>query len=152
MGLADLEMRNISLLLRWWWKGYKELPNPCNVPPTVRIFVYLLIKDKILIREVMIRRSFNCQTAGCALCGSCHLESALHLFFQCPSSVDIWNRVNNVMGYDLLVQGNSVQEIWRRSFNRFKHNPVTRSRWQGIFSDILLVYLEATEHQQMDYQ
>lgn len=24
MGISDLYMRNISLLLRWWWKGYKE--------------------------------------------------------------------------------------------------------------------------------
>ncbi|KAF3327124.1 zinc-binding in reverse transcriptase [Carex littledalei] len=85
------------------------------IPLTVKIFVsYLLLKDKILTREVMIRGNFNCPDNACSLCETGNLESALHLFFQCPYSLDIWNRVNNSMGCDILVQGNSVQEIWRR--------------------------------------
>lgn len=53
-----------------------------SIPPTVKIFIHLLLLDKILTREVMQRRNFHC-SLECALCDSQEPETAKHLFFDC---------------------------------------------------------------------
>lgn len=44
------------------------------VPPSVQIFVFFLLKDRLLIREVLLRRHFNLTVATCPLCNSGSLE------------------------------------------------------------------------------
>lgn len=105
-----------------------------NIPPSVKVFTYLLLKNRLLTREILVHRNFNPSETGCPLCENDILESALHLFFNCPYSLEIWHKLSNHMGDALLVQGSSVLEVWRESFNKFKHTPSARKKWEVLFS------------------
>lgn len=54
-----------------------------RVPPTVRVFTTLMLRDKILTHEVMNRRGMHCDM-NCILCVNCPIESTLHLLFPLP--------------------------------------------------------------------
>lgn len=84
----------------------------------------------------MLRRNFNCETYDCPMCDSEVLETGMHLLFQCPYSVDIWMRVCNATGCNLMVQGDSIQDIWRKSYNQFRQTVSMKIKWQGLFSAV----------------
>lgn len=116
-------------LEKWEFRDIWNYP----LPSLTRIFSFLLLKDKLLTREVMIRRNFNCQTGTCSLCDRGHLESELHLFFQCPYAKALWNRMNTNLGCQIVLEGNSVQETWRNSANQCRSNRNLLSKWQLLF-------------------
>lgn len=99
---------------------------------TVKVFIYLLLKDRLLTREVMIYRNFNCTDTQCPLCDTGILESALHLFFECPFSKAIWDRLSDILGFQTFGQGSTVQEIWRRSSDLLKHKPSIRKKGECL--------------------
>lgn len=104
------------------------------IPPSVRIFLYLLLHDKLLTREVMVTRCFNIQDSSCPLCTSCDFETAHHLFFECTYSKRIWDNIASAVGCNVVVRGDSVGQVWRMSGARFRRNLGTRTRWQNLFS------------------
>lgn len=55
------------------------------IPPTVKIFAYLLLKIQILTQALMQRRNMGVD-GGCQMCLNCPSVSALHLIFLCPTS------------------------------------------------------------------
>ena len=104
------------------------------IPPSARIFVFLLLKDKLLTREALMRRNFNLSDISCPLCHSGVLETTLHLFFQCQYSQNIWAKVTHLVHGSVLVPAGSVQEIWRRSSNLFRRSKILTRKWQCLFS------------------
>lgn len=64
-----------------------------SVPYSVMIFLFLLLKDKLLMRNSMLHCQFHCIDASCLMCTSGTIELAFHLFFQCHHSLVIWNMV-----------------------------------------------------------
>lgn len=106
------------------------------IPKTVNIFIFLLLKDKLLTREVLIRRRFTPPDSSCPLCHSGLMETALHLFFQCQHSQRIWNKVAQLLNCNILVQGTSVQQIWRRCSRLLRHSAVLEKKWQCVFSSV----------------
>ncbi|KAJ1704636.1 hypothetical protein LUZ63_004415 [Rhynchospora breviuscula] len=54
-----------------------------KVPPTVKLFLVLLAQDKLSTQEQLLRRKMSVPV-GCSLCGNSDVETALHIFFECP--------------------------------------------------------------------
>lgn len=105
-----------------------------EIPPSVKIFVFLLLKDKLLTREVLMRRNFNLPDSSCPLCNTGDLETSLHLFFQCKYIGRIWGKVAQLVNNNILVQSGSVQQVWCRSSNLVRHCKGLTRKWQCIFS------------------
>lgn len=96
-------------LEKWEFRDIWNLP----IPSSIKIFLFLLLKDKLLTKDVMMRRNFNCQTACCPMCNTNQVETGFHLFFTCPFARELWNRLNHYLGRQLLVLSSSVQDTWR---------------------------------------
>lgn len=103
-----------------------------SIPPSVRIFIFLLQEDKLLTRDVMHRRNFNCNL-DCVMCRTGHSETAIHLFFNCSYSKSVWEKLETYAGTSILVRGNSIPEIWSKSSDKFSRGARIRIRWQTIF-------------------
>ncbi|XP_078159556.1 uncharacterized protein LOC144555187 [Carex rostrata] len=166
LGLAYLYLRNVSLLMRWWWKGqvdeltwkwesmgiysaksiYQTLAMGGRIKwefstiwkyaitPSAKIFVFFLLKDKLLMREVLMRRNFHLPDNSCPLCNLGVLETSLHMFFQCQYSQSSWVKVAQLVHSTILVQGGSVQQVWCRSSNLVRHCKVLTGKWQCFFT------------------
>lgn len=96
--------------------------------------MFLMLHEKLLTREVMITRCFNIQDSTCPLCTSCDFETAHHLFFNCNYSRQIWSGIGLTAGTGMVVQGDSMGEVWRKSTSRFARDSEARIRWQCLFS------------------
>lgn len=86
-----------------------------SIPPTVKFFLFLMMRNKLLTREVLLRRSFHLPDHSCPMCDTGSMETTLHLFFQCAHSLTIWCKVEGLLNFRVLVPANSVEEVWRRS-------------------------------------
>lgn len=106
------------------------------IPPTVKLFLFLLLKDKLLTREVLQRRSFNCPDIFCPMCDSGAVETSLHLFFQCQHSLRIWNMVEYLLNLTILAPGSSVEQVWRNSSMLLRHSTPLKKKWEVIFNSV----------------
>ncbi|KAJ3687082.1 hypothetical protein LUZ61_016246 [Rhynchospora tenuis] len=65
----------------WIWK--------LKVPPTLKLFLYLLSNDRLLTKDQLGKRGLQTQP-GCVLCDSAIvLENTFHLFFECPFTIHL---------------------------------------------------------------
>lgn len=201
LGIIDLDLQNISLLLRWWWRpnsqpsalwtetvirirvmvsqgrnrwimggsffwksllrllplfnwctvrvggslrwrwetgglysskstyltvmtgGKTKWPFPevwtSRIPQTVKVFLYLLLQGRILTRDVLQKRRINCPNE-CVLCAHCPLETALHLFFDCPYSKCVWMKANRTTGFALVAVKEDAVSTWSESWIQMK--------------------------------
>lgn len=90
----------------------------CPVPPTVKIFIYLVLNDKILTKNILNRRGMLVNLR-CALCFSCQRETTLHLFFCCPYAIAIWRKVSSILQTKIMSIADSIQD-WTRSWATVK--------------------------------
>lgn len=81
-----------------------------TVPPTVCIFIYLLLKQKILTMNVMNYRSMGLDL-GCVMCKNYPFESAWHLIFLCSCAIEVWYEMDAKIGYRLMVSQSSILDI-----------------------------------------
>lgn len=84
------------------------------VLPSIKVFLFLFLWDKLMIREVMIKMRFNCQLE-CPLCETGEMESAMHLFFECEFAKLVWGGVCNYLGC------HSIQSLSRYNISRAKN-------------------------------
>lgn len=106
------------------------------IPPTVRIFIYLLLKQKILTKDVMQRRNMG-SDSGCEMCQNCPSKSALYLLFLCPTAVEAWYEMSAKMGYKLMVPNSSIRQIWTESRDQAKRrNKTCKREWEYYFACI----------------
>ena len=56
-------------------------------------FFWLLLKDRLNTRELLLRKRFPLQSAACVLCSVGASESLKHLFFECSFSQLCWSLV-----------------------------------------------------------
>lgn len=124
-------MRQKIYLLVWWWNSNQEYSaksfyemmlsggkTVCKfefiwklkMPPTVRVFAFLCLHDKLLTHETMARSGFHCEL-NCVLCQSCPLETAIHLFFYCRFAKRFWQRLLWISGFNLVQNGVSIQHM-----------------------------------------
>lgn len=91
----------------------------CKVPPTVRLFIFLAIKGKLLTRDVLRRRGMNLE-AHCSVCQNCPTESIAHVLYLCPYAVSVWFHVAAMLGYPLMKPAGIVEGIWNASWEMAK--------------------------------
>jgi hypothetical protein len=78
--------QDIHLSYKWLWK------RSCNLKH--KIFVWLLLKHRLSIRELLQRKSMHLYYYNYVLCNEGILESAAHLFLHCTTSIECWNTLN----------------------------------------------------------
>lgn len=83
-------------------------------PPTVKIFAYLVLHDKILTKDVLSRRGLRVDLR-CVLCTGCLWETSLHLLFRCPYAKAVWRKVTEFIQFPIVTVSNSIQQTWFRS-------------------------------------
>lgn len=104
----------------------------CKAPENAKVFAYLLLKDKNLTHEVMIRRGFTVEPQ-CHTCTGDYLETLLHLFFRCQYAQEVWSFVSNRLGHVLMVDKNSITEIWEASVREASSNGLNEMEWTTRF-------------------
>lgn len=108
-----------------------------KVPPSVRIFGYLLLRRRILTRDALRRRGINCDR-HCVMCSSNWDETAVHLLFRCSYARRVWRIVESELGCKLVsantVQGvvPTVRYIWEAS-RLAGGNTITSQVWMVRF-------------------
>ncbi|KAJ1698015.1 hypothetical protein LUZ63_006527 [Rhynchospora breviuscula] len=61
-------------------------------PPKVRIFLWLLLQDRLHTQQNLLLRGWPSATA-CPSCTSTFVETTDHLFLQCQFAIDVWTLV-----------------------------------------------------------
>lgn len=103
------------------------------VPPTVRIFVYFMLKGKILTGDVRVRRKMS-NEGSCQMCRNCPSESVLHLLFLCPNAVQIWFGVSLQMGFRVMIPRMAIEEIICKSREQAHMEGVQQAKlWDSVF-------------------
>lgn len=104
-----------------------------NTPPKVKVFTVLLLKKRLLTHDIMARRRMHCE-ARCVMCVTCSQETAHHLFFRCRYAMMVWRGISSSKGTEMLTVGNSVQQIWDKSWEKFSRGAaVERKEWAALF-------------------
>lgn len=102
-----------------------------KIPPTIRVFGYLLLHGRLLTHDVMINRGLSCDTQ-CEVCHQCPLETAKHLFFQCGHARQVWRLMSSMLGFNLLKTGDTVQAVVANS-GRACQRRIPCSQWGTLF-------------------
>ena len=66
-----------------------------KIPLRVKTFIWLILKKRILTRDVLLKRGGVCSKT-CLFCGQD--ESINHIFFKCPLERYVWNIVSVATG------------------------------------------------------
>lgn len=120
--------------VKWGFSKIWKFP----VPQTVKIFLNLMLQNKILTHDTMIRRRIYVEL-GCVLCNNCPMESCLHLFFLCPYATAVWFSLSILTGQMLMRPAMSVEQIWneseQRCIQRYGSNNNRRNKkiWEARF-------------------
>ena len=72
----------IQPALKWLWKSYCQ--------PKHRVFFWLLMNDRLSIKNILKRRKMQLDSFNCAFYGSAQEETVLHLFWGCPYAQQCW--------------------------------------------------------------
>lgn len=62
--------------------------------PRYKILFWLLLHDRLNVRNVLQRNNFHLPNYNCAICTTCADEPFLHLFWDCPFAQDCWAYVD----------------------------------------------------------
>ncbi|KAJ1686346.1 hypothetical protein LUZ63_017736 [Rhynchospora breviuscula] len=61
-------------------------------PPRVKIFLWLLLQDRLLTQQNLIVRGWPSSTS-CSNCNGRFLETTGHLFLQCQYAISVWSLI-----------------------------------------------------------
>lgn len=97
-------------------------------PPKVKVFLWVLLQNKLLTREMLARRGCNI-VQGCLLCRSDTVESALHLFWTCPYAKEFWSSILREISMGITTGGaRSHIRVWK--IQMYKLDARGRKRWE----------------------
>jgi len=102
-----------------------------RTPSKVRIFTVLLLQDKLLTHEVMVRRSINCERR-CVMCDTCELETAVHLILSCSYAERVWRYLDTQLGFKIMVPRETMGDTWDGS-KRSRPRAVGKISWTSRF-------------------
>lgn len=78
----------------------------------------MLLKDRILTREVLERRGIWCELP-CEVCNTGDTETAIHLFFMSPYAQAVWRLLfRQVHINPSLIRGETVSEFWDSAWDQ----------------------------------
>jgi zinc-binding in reverse transcriptase len=93
-----------------------------KTPPTVTIFCFLLLRGKILTRDVLSKQKIHCQM-NCVMCLNCGMETAIHLLFRCEYAASVWDELNRRMGFQCVLNQEDVLSIWEKLIKDTRGKP-----------------------------
>ncbi|XP_078158180.1 uncharacterized protein LOC144553861 [Carex rostrata] len=96
-----------------------------KIPPKVRIFLWLMMDNKILTQEVLTIRGCQVQS-GCKLCNSSDLETRDHIFWECPYATSIWRGLTAQQNIRRAAGTNPIDIWWNQRRTMEKEQ---RLRW-----------------------
>lgn len=101
-----------------------------KVPMNVRIFIWLMLDNKILTQQVLIYRGCAVQT-GCHLCHRTEAETRDHLMWYCSFSSGFWRGLmaQHNIRYG---QGDNIRDTWTNTGRALTHD--NRARWDVIWA------------------
>jgi zinc-binding in reverse transcriptase len=85
-----------------------------KVKSSLWIFHLLFLRDKLLTQQVMQKRKFFVHQ-GCVLCSNFPSESALHLFFLYPASIQLWMSISAKLGMQILKLNDTIMSVYHAS-------------------------------------
>jgi hypothetical protein len=91
-----------------------------KIPLKVKTFLWLVLKDSILTRDVLSHRGGVCEKK-CLFCGK--NQTISHLFFHCPLARYIWNIISCTFGFNF--QFASIDQcinVWLKGLGKKKRN------------------------------
>lgn len=100
-----------------------------KVPPTVRVFLFLLLMGKLLTKEVLLTRNMLHGDATCIMCNEGVLETDQHLFLHCTHAIQIWDRICRYLGHRIRWEELSIQEALSKPSADFNQSTGARNRW-----------------------
>ncbi|KAJ4772002.1 RNA-directed DNA polymerase (reverse transcriptase)-related family protein [Rhynchospora pubera] len=99
--LADPGMRSPYHILLWKIKA----------PPKVRIFLWLILLDRILTQQNLARRNWPSITS-CQCCSEGCMETSVHLFVHCTFAKQIWTQLQIRFNLPLLAFTTDLPAFW----------------------------------------
>lgn len=113
---AYLALCSKSMCIRQWW--HVQVWKWC-IPPKVRIFIWLLLEEKILIWSNLQKRGFT----GPGICSLCHqeAETLVHLFILCPFTVSVCRFMGDPFTPILFDQHSTFQTWFKGIFSYDKY-------------------------------
>jgi hypothetical protein len=103
-----ISCEGVKVPYRFLWK--------IKIPHKIKIFLWLIIKNRILSKENLIKRSWS-GVSDCVFCGL--FESTKHLFFECSVARFIWRLIQ--IALYLPTTPSDVEHltgVWLRNFDK----------------------------------
>ncbi|KAH0675380.1 hypothetical protein KY285_023181 [Solanum tuberosum] len=97
--------------------------------PKHRFILWLVVQDRLLTKERMLKMNISVEEANCCLCDAQKLETAKHLFSECPWFTEV---KRNVERWTCLpIQLGEVKEVMlriiRKKWNQFQRQVIAAS-------------------------
>jgi hypothetical protein len=86
-----------------------------KLPQKIKIFIWLVVRNKILTKDNLKKRSWH-GSSECCFCGG--LESIEHLFFKCSIARFVWRVIQIALNLDFIPK--SIGELCDRWLNKSK--------------------------------
>ncbi|KAJ1688151.1 hypothetical protein LUZ63_019541 [Rhynchospora breviuscula] len=99
--LADPGMRSPYHKLLWKIKA----------PPKVQIFLWLILLDRVLTQQNLVRRNWPSITS-CQCCSEGCMETSVHLFVHCNFAKQIWTQLQIRFNLPLLTFTTDLPAFW----------------------------------------
>lgn len=96
----------------WWAKSLWKLKCPAKA----KIFFWCILKKKAPTWDILQSR-YKQGPGRCALCKN-DLETANHLFMECPTAKKVWSEVLKQMNLTIKWEGQSLSEAWQNWWNK----------------------------------
>lgn len=101
-----------------------------RVPMKVKIFLWLMIEDKILTQEVLTSRGCAV-TPGCVLCRDPQVETRDHMLANCAYSDRVWRGLGAQLNLPPMT-GNNPIDIWWKGRSQLQGQ--TKLRWDTAWA------------------
>lgn len=87
-----------------------------HIPPPVRVFIFLLLQHKILTRDVLLYRGFNC-SLPCVMCSHQPIEQLTTCFFSVHGRSRFGTKYPYPLHYNCLIAGTRSRILGGLPFN-----------------------------------
>ncbi|KAJ4792662.1 RNA-directed DNA polymerase (reverse transcriptase)-related family protein [Rhynchospora pubera] len=102
-----------------------------KAPPKVTLFLWLLLRDKLLTQHNLAKRGWPTIQA-CKLCQLQEIETADHLFVSCPFAKEILTRMTAYFNVTLHSSNSHVLNVWQTTRQNLPNQQ--REMWSTLWA------------------
>ncbi|KAJ3691188.1 hypothetical protein LUZ61_020352 [Rhynchospora tenuis] len=100
-----------------------------KVPPKIKIFLWLLLQDRLLTQENLILRGWP-TIQSCTTCRSLVMETSIHLFIQCPFAHRLWDLIQDHYNLPVLLFTSNLLDFW------LQNRTIIGTQWDIIWAAV----------------